>query len=673
MEPVAFTIGVVGLTGQLAKAAIDYYKIFDDMSDVGATYDTILHKLRTEGLRLKRWEEAWGLGNDDDDVSQGRLNPGDYRYRYATATLARIVAAFASVDKLQARYGIAVEKANGTEKSTDKKSTDKTRGKILEAEEPKPRWRNRLSISMPLRSRSKSPLRNANTQPVIPTLHENDLQLLENPRVLGDQQLLPGLPEEIASMAEAMNRVQQSLPIYRKLRWVISDKGKLDDLLVILTSLNDGLFQVLPTSAKSQVSTLKLSFDIPFLPNTNIRKSSEFIGREYILKSLKQEIGGDNQTQTTIVLYGTGGMGKTQLALEYIRQHYKDHSSVFWINAASDQTTLLGFTQIMQRLIKHHAHVSEDYAHVSEDYAHIGRLLGMSGKLDSNGCFAVTQPSEAKYVVDAIKEWFAMPENTNWLLVFDNLDDPDLVDIEGYIPECNHGTVIITSRRCELQQGRRGFEVNQMEPMEAMQLLLSACAMPKFEDLVPSGKRNIHLFIIFFNLKLRTWSTGKLGEIETNGACLEKTTASNIAQELGYLPLALDQAGAYILTAQYSLGRYLNKYQTNASLLLSKGWKGGKQDRSVFATWEISFNAIREKSPEAARLLLICGFLDNEDICEELLQRGMKVETHGINFIFYFIYGMRFMGMALLIYRYRSRRINKDTVFILASEAKQQR
>jgi len=83
--------------------------------------------------------------------------------------------------------------------------------------------------------------------------------------------------------------------------------------------------------------------------------------------------------------------------------------------------------------------------------------------------------------------------------------------------------------------------------------------------------------------------------------------------------------------AQYSLSRYLKDYQANASYLLSKGWKGGKQDRSVFATWEISFNAIEEKSPHAAKLLSICGLLNNEDICEELLRRGTKLETRGMD------------------------------------------
>ena len=126
-----------------------------------------------------------------------------------------------------------------------------------------------------------------------------------------------------------------------------------------------------------------------------------------------------------------------------------------------DQTTILGFTQIMKRLIEHHAQLSEDYSQ-------IGRLLSMTGKLDANGCFAVTQQSDAQHVVNAVKRWFALPQNSNWHLVFDNLDDPDLVDIEEYIPVCNHGTVIITSRRRDLQQGRRGFEVQQMQPMEGM-------------------------------------------------------------------------------------------------------------------------------------------------------------------------------------------------------------
>ena len=81
---------------------------------------------------------------------------------------------------------------------------------------------------------------------------------------------------------------------------------------------------------------------------------------------------------------------------------------------------------------------------------------------------------------------------------------------------------------------------------------------------------------------------------------------------------------------QYSFNQYLEHYKSNAGYLLSKGWKGGKYDRSVFSTWEISFNAIETENPKAAELLLVCGFFDNEDICEEFLRCGMKIEKHGM-------------------------------------------
>ncbi|RPB27890.1 TPR-like protein, partial [Terfezia boudieri ATCC MYA-4762] len=575
MEPVGLTIGVVGLAGQLAKATMDYYKIFDDMKDVGSTYDAILHELRTQGLLLKKWEQSWGFGSE-----QQRLDPGDYRYRYATASLARIVAVFVSIDNLQAKYGIVI----------------KQESVVVGAEEEyqKARLRDRLSVSMRM-FRSKSLRRSSSTTQISYSgATKDDLHLLENPKILENKHILPGLDDEIISMTQAINRVQQSLPIYLKFRWVISDNAKLEDLLRKLTSLNNGLFQVLPTSesslaASSNPSLLKLSFDIPF--SLSLRKNPNFVGREYLLESLIQGIEGGKGLLNIIVLYGTGGMGKTQLALEYVYQHYNDYSSVFWVNATSVQTIILGFTQIMQQLIRHHLELSMDVAI-------IGQLLGMARKLDSTGCFTATSESDAQYVVDSVKRYFSAPGNTGWLLVFDNLDDLDLVDIEEYIPSCHHGTVIITSRRREsIQQGRRGFEVQQMHPTEAIQLLLSSCSIPKFEDLVP----------------------------------VEQTAATIIAQELGYLPLALNQAGAYIHISQYSLSRYLKEYPNNASYLLSKRWKGGQHDRSVFATWEISFKAIQEKSPKAAELLLVCGFLDHEDIQEELLRRGLKLENNDLS------------------------------------------
>jgi len=456
MEPAGLTIGVVGLAGQLTKAAIDCYKIFDNMNDVGSTYDAILHELRTQGLLLKRWEEAWEFGGGSNQ--QQRLQAEDYRYRYATASLARIVAVFSSAEKLQERYGIVVKK--------DSLSAE-TGGK-----ERNPRRRDRLLAPIRVMLRSKSPgpsTSSTQTSTLGPT--NDDLHILENPQVLADTNILPGLDDEIKSMTQAINRVQQSLPVFLKLRWVISDKAKLGELLTNLTSLNNGLFRVLPASESTlahpahphrfqQHSKLTLLFDIPFA--LNVGENCDFVGREYLLEKLKQEIEKGKDNQNVIVLYGTGGMGKTQLALKYVYQQYRNYSSVFFVNTASIQTTILGFTQIMQRLVQRHRQISDDYVH-------IGQLLGMAGELDPAGCFTVT-PEEEQHVVSAVKQWFSAPGNTNWLLVFDNLDDPDLVDIEKYVPSCNHGTVIITSRRRDcVRQGRRGLEVQQMHHMESIQ------------------------------------------------------------------------------------------------------------------------------------------------------------------------------------------------------------
>ena len=111
----------------------------------------------------------------------------------------------------------------------------------------------------------------------------------------------------------------------------------------------------------------------------------------------------------------------------------------------------------------------------------------------------------------------------------------------------------------------------------------------------------------------------------------ERQAATAIVQELGCLPLALDQAGAYIHIQQYSFSRYLREYEANSSYLLSGKWRLlGKQDESVFATLELSFDAIQKQDPKAAELLLLCGFIDYEDIPEELLRRGMELPADGM-------------------------------------------
>ena len=192
--------------------------------------------------------------------------------------------------------------------------------------------------------------------------------------------------------------------------------------------------------------------------------------------------GKDTGTRNTVVLYGTGGMGKTQLALEYVYRYHKEYSSIFWVNVGNKQTIHIGFTETLQQLIDHHANLSRN-----PDYSHISQLLRVSGQLDSAGklVHAARGDTSGMEIINAVRQWFAEPENTKWLLVLDNLDDLESFDINEYIPICVHGTVVITSRRRESTQGRKAIEIQEMQDHEAKALLLKSAQRTELEG---SGK-----------------------------------------------------------------------------------------------------------------------------------------------------------------------------------------
>lgn len=98
--------------------------------------------------------------------------------------------------------------------------------------------------------------------------------------------------------------------------------------------------------------------------------------------------------------------------------------------------------------------------------------------------------------------------------------------------------------------------------------------------------------------------------------------AEKIAEKLGYLPLALDQAGGYISAMQIPLARYLPLYETNFKQVASAnnlGLSKRYRNDTFFTTWKISFNSL---PPLASELLLLCAFLGDQDIAEEVITKG---------------------------------------------------
>ncbi|KAF8128825.1 hypothetical protein K438DRAFT_901877 [Mycena galopus ATCC 62051] len=96
--------------------------------------------------------------------------------------------------------------------------------------------------------------------------------------------------------------------------------------------------------------------------------------------------------------------------------------------------------------------------------------------------------------------------------------------------------------------------------------------------------------------------------------------AVEIVKELYYLPLAIVQAGAFILKSE-ALGGYLALYRTNRLKLLSEepaqSYDG--YTLSVFTTWQMSFNKL---SQPAAMLLQFCSFLHRDGITEDIFRRA---------------------------------------------------
>src|SRR5205823_6187108 len=107
----------------------------------------------------------------------------------------------------------------------------------------------------------------------------------------------------------------------------------------------------------------------------------------------------------------------------------------------------------------------------------------------------------------------------------------------------------------------------------------------------------------------------RTGQVDTVGAAA-------IAETLGRLPLALEQAAAYLIENDWhSLGDYAGLLQVRMAELLREG-KPDDYPLPVATTWDLSFQRLKEEQPAAADLLRLCAFLAPDDIPITLLQRA---------------------------------------------------
>jgi len=180
----------------------------------------------------------------------------------------------------------------------------------------------------------------------------------------------------------------------------------------------------------------------------------DFIGRAAELDQMAQLLRPGEATveQRRLVLGGLGGIGKTQLAIAYARRHQNHYASVFWLNATSVSTLKASLRSIAQQLLT----------------------------------AAELQSLDDKGILPAVLKWLSDVKNTQWLLIFDNYDDPELYGIEEYLPNTAHGSIIVTTRLPDLIKGQRMRQV-RVPPIEYLDESLEILRTRSQRDNVQHG------------------------------------------------------------------------------------------------------------------------------------------------------------------------------------------
>lgn len=273
---------------------------------------------------------------------------------------------------------------------------------------------------------------------------------------------------------------------------------------------------------------------VPFARNVN------FTGRTQLLDRISGSFAQSNRF-ATVALHGMGGVGKSQLALEYAYSREASYRVVAWLRAEETET-------------------------LAADYIALGKVLGLSDTPDQ------------RQRIEDVQSW--LERNRRWLLIFDNAPNPPA--IRNFLPRLHAGHVLLTSRHPGWKELASSLAVDVLEPRETIAFLTKRSKVA------------------------------------------DETTAAELGEELGRLPLALEEAAAYMESTGRTMRSYLMMLRTQKPRLLFQD-TSGEHHNTLRTTWELSLRQIERDTPAASDLLKLCSFLAPDDIPLSLLKRGGKV------------------------------------------------
>ncbi len=277
-------------------------------------------------------------------------------------------------------------------------------------------------------------------------------------------------------------------------------------------------------------------------------RNAAFTGRVEVLEQLHDRLAGTGMAVVApMALHGLGGVGKTQVALEYAHRYMADYDVIWWISAEQDEL-------------------------INGTLAPMAQNLGIRIR-DSI-------PETAQAVREALR--LGRPYD-RWLLIFDNADNPN--EVKDFFPG-GSGHVIVTSRNPAWSVVAEPLEIDVFSREESVRLL----------------RRRV--------------------------AGLSEAEATQVAEKLGDLPLAIEQASAWLAETGMPAAEYVDRLDSElvAALELSQP---DDYPTTVAATFRLSFDRLRQRSPGAARVLELCAYFSPDPISLSLLYSDADARVPG--------------------------------------------
>ncbi|GGT33132.1 tetratricopeptide repeat protein [Nonomuraea spiralis] len=246
----------------------------------------------------------------------------------------------------------------------------------------------------------------------------------------------------------------------------------------------------------------------------------QFVGRDQELERLRALLTGEGAPVVVRqVLYGMGGVGKSELVRQYAHTYRDRYPVAWWITADSPQNLQQGLAALA---------------------AAIHPPVGLVGDVEQAAVWAL--------------DW--LQAHPGWLVVLDNVEDPD--DVRVCLDRLSAGHLVVTTRRDVYWPGLAPLALPVLDSAPALDLMRAIIGQSQ-----PLG-------------------AGQMADLEA------------IAAELGYLPLALEQASAYMRQQRCSPARYLRQLREEPARTHARFPQGGDAERIMARLWHHHLRALQD-------------------------------------------------------------------------------